>query len=76
VRLQEIVIDMSGMTNSEHEKQVSDALMTVSGVQAVRVSYAEGRAVVSGDPEVATAGALSLAISGAGFVPGEVWFAE
>jgi copper chaperone CopZ len=64
------------MTNSEHEKRVSDALMTVSGVHAVRVSHAEGRAVVSGDSEMATADALARALTGAGFVPGEVWFAE
>ena len=64
------------MTNAEHEKQVSDALMTVSGVQAVRASCAEGRAVISGDPEMATADALAHALSEAGFVPGEIWFAE
>gem|GEM_PF-3054441 len=76
MRIQEIVIEVSGMTNAGCEKRVSDALMAVSGVRAVSVSIAEGRAVVSGDPDVATPGMLSRAIDAAGCVPGEVWFAE
>jgi len=76
VRIQEIVVEVSGMRNSDCEKRVSDTLMAVSGVRAVRVSFAEGRAVVSGDPDIATPDVLSHAIGVAGYVPGEVWFAE
>jgi copper chaperone CopZ len=76
VRVQEIAIEVSGMTSPDCEKRVSEALMAVSGVGAVRVSRAEGRAVVSGIPDVATPDALSMAVAQAGYVPGDVSFAE
>ena len=76
MRIQEIVIEVSGLTDPDCEKRISDALMAVSGVRAVRVSLAEGRVVVSGDPDIATPDALSHAIGIAGGEPGEIWFAE
>ena len=50
--------------------------MAVPGVHSVRVESGEGRAVVTGDPDIAAPDALSAAIGAAGFVLGEVWFAE
>jgi copper chaperone CopZ len=76
VRVQEIVIEVSGMTSPDCEQQISDALAAVPGVHAVRVKFNEGRAVVSGDPDAAHPDALRTAIAGAGYTAGDIWFAE
>ena len=64
------------MTGVDCERTVAAALMAVPGVHSVRVESGEGRAVVTGDPDIAAPDALSAAIGAAGFVLGEVWFAE
>jgi copper chaperone CopZ len=76
VRLQEIVIEVFGMRDAQGESTVAAVLRAVAGVQSVRVDANERRAVVTGDPDVATAETLGAAIRGAGFETGDVWFAE
>jgi copper chaperone CopZ len=76
VRLQEIVIEVSGMSGPDVESAVAAALSAVPGVQSVHVDANERRAVVTGDPDVAIPEALSAAIRNAGCIAGEVWFAE
>jgi copper chaperone CopZ len=76
VRLQEIIIEVSEMCDAQAESTVAAALSAVAGVQSVRVDANERRAVVTGDPVVATPEKLRAAIRGAGFATGDVWFAE
>jgi copper chaperone CopZ len=76
VRIQEIVIEVSGMTSATSEKSISDALMTLPGVHAVQVDFRQGRVVVTGDSGAAASDTLCAAIASAGITPGEVWFAE
>jgi copper chaperone CopZ len=76
VRLQEIVIEVSGMNGPDAESAVAAALSAVPGVQSVHVDASERRAVVSGDPGVAGPEALSAAVRSAGCIAGDVWFAE
>ena len=76
VRLQEIVIEVSGMSGAATESTVAAALRGVPGVQSVHVDAHEGRAVVTGDPDVAAAETLRSAIRSTGCVAGDVWFAE
>jgi copper chaperone CopZ len=76
VRLQEIVIEVSGMDGRDAEIAVAAALQAVPGVQSVHVDAGEKRAVVTGDPDVAVPDVLCAAIGRAGCVAGDVWFAE
>jgi copper chaperone CopZ len=76
VRLQEIVIEVLGMSSPDAERSVAAALGAVPGVRAVRVEANERRAVVTGDPDIAAPEALSEAIRNAGCIAGDVWFAE
>lgn len=64
------------MTSAASDKPISEALMTLPGVHAVKIDYRQGRVVVTGDPSVATPDDLTAAIERAGFDAGEVWFAE
>jgi copper chaperone CopZ len=75
VRLQEIVIEVSGMS-ADAESTVAAALRAVPGVRSVVVEANERRAVVTGDPDIAIPDALCAAIRSAGCAPGDVWFAE
>jgi copper chaperone CopZ len=76
VRLQEIVVEFSGVRDAEGERGVAAALMAVPGVNAVRVDVGEGRAIVTGDAAVADPDSLREAISRAGYEPGDVSYAE
>jgi copper chaperone CopZ len=76
VRLQEIVVEVSGMDGHDAENAVAAALGAVPGVQSVHVDARERRAVVTGDPDVAVPESLCAAIRTAGCTPGDVWFAE
>ena len=76
MRLQEIVIEVSGIRDAQGERTVAAALSAVAGVQSVRVDANERRAVVTGDPVVANPETLRAAIRAAGFATGDVWFAE
>lgn len=76
MRLQEIVVEVSGMNGPDAESAVAAALSAVPGVRSVHVDAHERRAVVTGDAEVAVPEALCAAIRGAGCVAGDVWFAE
>jgi len=76
VRLQEIIVEVSGMQTGDDERALTAALDAVPGVHAVRVDIGEGRAIVTGDAGVADPNALRAAIGDAGYEAGEVWFAE
>jgi copper chaperone CopZ len=76
VRLQEIVVEISGMSNADTETAVAAALRAVPGVRSVRLDVLEARAVVTGDPDVAAPDSLRAAVRSAGCAAGEVWFAE
>jgi copper chaperone CopZ len=76
MRMQEIIIEVSGMTCPNCEAHVAKALHAVSGVRAVTVDHNEGRAVVTGDPSEATPEKLLAAVVAAGYAPGEVLFSE
>jgi copper chaperone CopZ len=76
IRLQEIVIDVNGMSSATCERRVSDALAAVPGVAAARASRSEGQAVVTADPMQATAEKLRAAVKEAGYEPGEMRFPE
>jgi copper chaperone CopZ len=75
-RLQEIIIEVDGMTGAESERAVADRLSALPGVRAVEVSHPEGHAVVTADLALATPERLRSAVAEAGFVPGEVVFPE
>ena len=75
-RIQEIVIEVTGMTCANCERHVRDALAAVPGVLSARASHPEGQAVVTGDPTTATAERLEAAVREAGYEPGEVHFPE
>jgi copper chaperone len=75
-RLQEIIIDVAGMTCEHCERRVATALEAVSGVVRAQASHSENRAVVTADPNAATPDALKSAIAGAGYEAGEVSMPE
>jgi copper chaperone CopZ len=74
--LQEIVIEISGLSGPDAESTVAAALRTVPGVRTVHVDAREKRAIVTGDPAVAVPEALRAAIQSAGFSAADIWFAE
>ena len=76
MRLQEIVVEFSGLIDAEGELAVATELMALPGVHAVRVDVGEGRAVVTGDAAVAAPETLRAAIDRAGYEPGEISCAE
>jgi copper chaperone CopZ len=74
--MQEIVIEVVGMTCEHCERHVSKALAAVPGVLEARASHSEGQAVVTGDPTIATSALLKAAVREAGYEPGELHFPE
>jgi copper chaperone CopZ len=76
MRLQEIVIEIAGLSGPDAEGIVAAALRTVPGVRTVQVDAREQRAIVTGDPNVAVSEALRAAIQSAGLSAGDIWFAE
>jgi copper chaperone CopZ len=76
VRLQEIVIEVSGMSGPDAENTVAAALRRLPGVQSVHVDTREKRVVVTGDPHLSAPEALRVAVQSAGFAVDDVWFAE
>jgi copper chaperone CopZ len=75
-RAQEIIIEVNGMTCAHCERHVTDALSAVAGVLTVRSSHAEGRAVITADPSLATPEELRAAVREAGYEPGDVLYPE
>ena len=76
MRSQEIVVEFVGPDGVEREGELIAALLEVPGVHEVRINRHEGRAIVTGDTELAVPAALFEAVVRAGYEPGDVWFAE
>ncbi len=76
MRLQEIVVELSGLHGSGDEQAVAKALSAVPGVRDVRIDSGIGRAVVTGDPMIAVPELLRAAVASAHFVPGDIWLPE
>ena len=75
-QVQEIIVEVGGMTCENCERHVTEALKRVPGVIAARASRAEGQAIVTADPRQATPERLRAAVEEEGYEPGEVRFPE
>ena len=75
-RLQELVIEVEGMTCGNCEEHVTRALLEVPGVKNASASLKERRAVITADGAVATVELLRAAIANAGYEAGEIIQAE
>ena len=75
-RSQEIVIEIAGMRSEAHVELVCTALRRLAGVSDAVASLIESIATVTADPTIATPDMLRMAISSAGFSPGDVRFPE
>jgi copper chaperone CopZ len=76
VRLQEIVIEINGLSGVGDEQAVARALAAIPGVRDVRIESENKRVVVTGDPLLAVPELLRAAIVRAHFEPGEIWSPE
>ena len=76
MRRQEIVVEVSGMTSADSEREVAQALTAVPGVESATASRHEGHALVTADAALATPEKLRAAVEVAGYEAGEVRFPE
>lgn len=65
--MQRAIFDVIGMTSVDRAVQVKRALLSVTGVKAVKVSVREGKAAIQFDAAATSASRLKTAVAEAGY---------